>query len=353
MPLVAHANLPIFDRLKKDGYDILDRDRAAKQDIRELHIGLLNMMPDSALKATERQFFRLLTSSNKIAQFYIHPFTLPSIERHGEYKAYVDEYYETFDDIKNNGLDALIITGANPSQPNLYEEKYWQEMIEVFQWAQKTVPSTLCSCLASHSAFKLFHNIDRKPLEQKLWGVYSHRIVHEHPLVANINSRFDVPHSRYNQVSCEQLEQAGLKVLVRSNQAGVHIATSTDLFRVIYFQGHPEYNLNSLLKEYKREITRFYADQRVDYPPVPENYFNPEALGLLKQHQQNVEHAKQQSLPMPELDEAAIEAHIDCTWWDTAKAIFNNWLGLVYQTTHVDPHKLFMDGIDPNNPLNL
>ena len=95
MPLVSHNELPTFERLRAEGIRVLPPGRAAKQDIRELHVGLLNMMPDAALAATERQFFRLIGESNPIAQFYVHPFTLPEIKRDSDARAYVERYYES------------------------------------------------------------------------------------------------------------------------------------------------------------------------------------------------------------------------------------------------------------------
>ena len=110
MPLVAHNTLPTFDRLRRDGITVLSTERAAKQEIRELHVGLLNMMPDAALEATERQFYRLVGESNPIAQFYMHPFTLPTLPRGEAAQAHIAQYYERFEDIRAAGLDALIIT---------------------------------------------------------------------------------------------------------------------------------------------------------------------------------------------------------------------------------------------------
>src|SRR3972149_2020596 len=111
MPLVANTGLPSFARLREEGELVLERDQAIHQDIRELHIGLLNMMPDSALGATERQFFRLVGESNQIAQFYVHPFSLKELVRTPEGQAHIDKYYKSFEQIKAEGLDALIITG--------------------------------------------------------------------------------------------------------------------------------------------------------------------------------------------------------------------------------------------------
>ena len=135
MPLVAYKQLPTFQRLQAEGRTVLPPERAQHQDIRELHIGLLNMMPDAALEATERQFFRLVGESNQIAQLYIHPFSLPELERSDETKAYIKEYYEPFEKLQDDGLDALIVTGANVSQPDLEKEEFWEPLQNVMTWA--------------------------------------------------------------------------------------------------------------------------------------------------------------------------------------------------------------------------
>ena len=353
MPLIANTTLPSFQRLKDNGYTVLSSDRAQHQDIRELHIGLLNMMPDGALQATERQFLRLITSCNTIAQFYVHLFSLPSIERGHDAKAHIEKYYESFQDIKQEGLDVLIITGANPAKPNLYEENFWDEMIEVFEWAQENVASTLCSCLASHASFKIYYDIDRRRLDKKCWGVYSHRVIKDHPLVNNVNTRFDVPHSRNNQVDASCLEAVGMHVLVSSDDVDFHLATSKDGFRTIFLQGHPEYGRNSILKEYKREIVRYFSGERSDYPVEPEHYFTVQGLEKTAQHKKRVISARNNRESLPEFPEKELIAFVDNTWWDTGKAIFNNWLGLVYQLINVDRKKVFMDGVDPENPLKL
>ena len=110
MPLVAHNDLPTFKALSNDGHTVLSLDRAKHQDIRELHIGFLNMMPDAALQATERQFIHLVGSSNPIAQFFVYPFSLPELNRGELAEAHVREHYFKFEDLAEQGLDALIIT---------------------------------------------------------------------------------------------------------------------------------------------------------------------------------------------------------------------------------------------------
>jgi len=201
-----------FERLRQEGQTILDPDRAMHQYIRELHIGLLNMMPDAAIAATERQFFRLVGESNPIAQFYVHPFTLKELPRSPKARAHIDAYYEPFEKLREEGLDALIITGANVGHPDLAQEPFWEPLIEVIDWALENVTSVLCSCLATHAVMQFHHGQKRRPLPAKRWGVFPHRVMKpKHPLVNDVNTLFDVPHSRFNDISRAQFEAAGLR----------------------------------------------------------------------------------------------------------------------------------------------
>jgi homoserine O-succinyltransferase len=354
VPLVASSDLPAFERLKQEGENVVPRDVALKQDIRELHVGLLNMMPDAALTATERQFFRLVGESNAIAQFYMHPFTLPELGRGPEAQAHVSRYYETFERIQEQGLDALIVTGANVTQPDLALEPFWKPLARVIDWAYENVTSTLCSCLATHAVLQFRYGQKRRHQGFKRWGVYRHRVVdRKHPLVADVNTSFDVPHSRFNDISRAQFEAAKLRVLVESDVAGVHLATSEDGFRLVFFQGHPEYDTVSLLKEYKREVALFAAGQRPDYPPLPENYFTLQSQAILEEHRERVLAAKARGRPVPELPESHVVARLDNTWHDTAEAVVDNWIGKVYQLTSIDRKQPFQKGVDPADPLGL
>ena len=354
MPIVAHTDLPTFEHLRREGQTILAPDRALQQDIRELHIGLLNMMPDAALGATERQFMRLINESNQIAQFYVHPFTLAELERSPAARAHIDRYYEGFDRIRAGGLDALIITGANVTGPNLEDQPFWGPLIEVIDWAFENVTSTLCSCLATHAVLQFRYGQRRHALPAKRWGVYPHRVVDKrHPLVNDVNTLFDVPHSRFNEVSREQFDAAGLHVLAESAEAGVHLAVSEDGFRIVFFQGHPEYDTISLLKEYKREVTRFAAGERGDYPPFPDHYIKVSEQAILNEHRWRLEQAMETGAALPEFPEALVSRRIDNTWHDTAEGIVGNWIGLVYQVTHQDRKLPFMEGVNPDNPLNI
>jgi homoserine O-succinyltransferase len=354
MPLVAHNELPAFAKLASEGVKVLKPDVAFHQDIRELHIGLLNMMPDAALDATERQFFRLVGQSNPIAQFYMHPFTLDDLPRSEAAQTYIDEHYETFDQIRGQGLDALIITGANVTQPNLSAEVFWDSLIAVADWAHENVTSTLCSCLATHAVLEFRYGQKREQQPQKKWGVFDHRVVQAmHPLVTDINTRFNVPHSRWNSVYALQFDEAGLRTLVIGDDGCVHLATSKDGFRTVFFQGHPEYDTVSLLKEYKREVARYINHETDLFAPLPEHYLGQFEAAILREYQYRVESARENGEEPPKFPEALILEKIDNTWHDSACSVVGNWMGLIYQITHKDRKIPFMEGVDEDNPLNL
>ncbi|PWQ97426.1 homoserine O-succinyltransferase MetA [Leucothrix arctica] len=352
MPLVAHNELPAFKDLHEEGQIVLSQERAKKQDIRALHVGLLNMMPDAALVSTERQFFRLIGASNPIAQFRVHPFALAEQKRGESAQKHIDSYYETFDEIKVAGLDALIITGANVTHSSLSEEAFWEPLLEVSKWAHENVTSTLCSCLATHAILEARHGLARHNMGYKRWGVYPHKVVDKtHPLVSDINTRFDVPHSRYNNISKERFEEAGLKVLVSDDEGSVHLAVSADGIRTVYFQGHPEYDTISLLKEYKREVIRFQHGLRKDYPPFPANYFSITSCAVFDEYEERLRQSMSANMSAPVFPELIVSPYIDNTWHDSGLAVIGNWMGLVYQITNSDLKLPFMSGVDPDAPL--
>ena len=280
MPLIQNSDLPTFARLQAEGQEVLSLDRARHQDIRELHIGILNIMPDAALEATERQFMRLVGSCNRIAQFHIHLFSIPEMPRGAVAKARIDRYYECFSDLQHEGLDALILSGANPVQARIEEEPFWQPLLEVVDWAREHTCSVMCSCLATHAVVQHLWGIHRYALADKRWGVYSNRIRHPHPLVANINTRFDAPHSHVYEVNKEQLAEKGLITLASSEEADMHLAVSPDGLRFVFFQGHPEYDAVSLLKEYKREVIRYIEGVRNQYPRFPNTTSPPKLVAF-------------------------------------------------------------------------
>ena len=354
MPIVAHSPLPTFEDLRSAGEPVLAVGEALAQDIRELHIGLLNMMPDAALRVTEQQFMRLVGASNAIVQLYVHPFTVPGLARDAETQAYIDDFYTPFEQLREEGLDALIVTGANVTNPDLADEPFWRPLEEVMTWADEHVTSTLCSCLSTHALAQQRYGVRRRPLLNKRWGVYPHRLLDpSHPLLRGTNTRFDVPHSRYNEISARELRDAGVQVLIESLEGDFHLGTSPDGLRSVYLQGHPEYDTVSLLKEYKREVGRYLLGEITAAPPVPERYFDDQAARVAHDHLEQALLARDSGRPIPEFPEERLARDLHNTWTDTGKAVFNNWLGLVYRLTHVERGVPFQDGIDPDDPLAL
>lgn len=349
MPIVKRSDLPTYDRLIKEGRPVLPTDRALTQEIRELHIGFLNIMPDAALEATERQWFRLIGESNRVAQIYIHPFTLPVFERGKEAQDHISRHYDTFAKLQDEGLDALIVTGANEeTNPHVSEIETWGPLKEVLEWAYDNVTSTICSCLASHALMTYNHGQKPSWRDTKRWGVFPHR-VHDrsHKLVRGMNTKFDIPHSRFSEITRQQFDDAGMITIVESKEAGVHMAVSKDGFRQICLQGHPEYDTMSLLKEYKRDVGWYQEGMVEEYSPFPTNYFGPKAQAILNEIKERI--LKGEKVEFPEKE---IEKLLENTWADSARSMISSWIGHVYQTTNMNRQKQFMDGVDPNNPLN-
>ena len=339
MPLVAHTELPAFDRLRAESLPVLDLAEANRPEVGSLHIGILNLMPDAALQATERQFLRLLTAGRKHAYVYAHLFTVEGSGRQDAVREHLDNYYTSFSQLKQRGLDALVITGANPASPTLHTEWFWEGLTEVMDWANDHVTSTVCSCLATHAMVQHYHDTERAKLPHKRWGVYPHRLVDPgHPLLNGVDAHFDAPHSHVYEVTEAQLTAAGVRLLAVSEEAGVHLAVSADGLRFVYFQGHPEYDSNSLLKEYKRELNRFATGVREDYPPFPEHYFSPAALQQLTTYASEMRATTDREALLAKFPEAELSANLDNTWTGTGRAMFGNWLDLVHkQNRSVSP----------------
>ncbi len=353
MPIVAHSSLPAFAALAAEGEDVLTVEQARRADIRELHVGLLNMMPDAALSVTEQQFTRMVGSANRIVQIFVHVFTVPGLDRSPAMQAHIDAHYERFEDLREEGLDALIVTGANvASHPDLADEAFYAPLLEVMDWADEHVTSVMCSCLATHALIQHRYGVHRRRLLNKRWGVFEHRhAAPDHPLLRGTNTRFDVPHSRWNEITSAQLERAGVEVLIESTEGDFHLGVSPDGIRTVFLQGHPEYDAVSLLKEYKREVTRYLDGELAAIPPLPSNYLSPAAAGRAHQYIDDALAARDAGRPLPSFPEAELAAGLDDTWADTAKAVFANWLGLVYRLTDLERGVPFTPDIDPDDPL--
>lgn len=352
MPLIAHSALPAFARLRSEGREILSPARARPQDFRELHIGFLNMMPDAALEATERQFLRLVGAGNVAANIYVYPFTFAEIPRGPAARAHIKKHYRALSELQAAGLDALILSGANPARDTLAAEPFWRPLTRLVSWARDNVCSVMCSCLAMHAVVKQLWNIDRRRRAQKCWGVFSHRVTAaRHPLVAGLPAEFDAPHSHLFGVSAAQFRRAGLRVLAENARGEVHVGASPDGFRFVLLQGHPEYDAISLLKEYRREVARYLTGARADYPPPPHNYLHGAAAACARRYQRQAQ--ADGAADLPEFPEAELAQAVAETWRAAGQAMAHNWLGLLCQIAHPRRGTVFRAGVDAADPLRL
>lgn len=326
MPLVAHSSLPAFDSLRREGLAVVaagDTDRG----LRDLRIGLLNLMPDAALQATERQFMRLVGAYGDVANLYVFPFAVRADYRAEIALAHIESHYSTFDALRDEELDALIITGANPAAPDITTEAFWSPMIDVIEWGRTNVQSVLCSCLATHAVLHHYHDTPRTELPQRQWGVYPHEILApDHPLMAGVDAPVSAPHSHRYAVSRAEMEQAGLAVLAASEEAGVHLAVDDGDCNFVCFQGHPEYDAISLLKEYRREVQRFLTGSRQTYPPFPEHYLDADARHLLDSYQRRVTESDFEQETIPPFPEAELAGGCRNTWVEAGMRMYRNWL---------------------------
>lgn len=310
MPIiVSHSEqLPAFRRLEQDRVPIIRRSRAEQQDIRPLNVGLLNLMPTAAKEATEIQYFRLLANT----PLQINPY-LVYFDKHKSQSSadHLDRFYRRLSEIKDIGLDGLIITGANLEHYAFEDVYYWDEFKDLILWADAHVTSTIYGCWASHAGLYVHYGVERVTLGTKRLGIYSHRVHREHGsiLTQNMDDVVDIPYSRWTGIPSATVASIDdLQILVESENAGIHLISSRDGRRV-FVQGHPEYERDTLKKEYERDLKA-----GVDIH-MPENYF-------------------------PENNP---EREPRCTWIANAQVFYTNWINYIYQNTHYDPLKPLME----------
>lgn len=324
MALVQHNNLPLYDRLASEGISVLQAEQCDVS-LPVLKIGFFNMMPDAALTATERQFFRLLGSHDNI-HCAVYPFRCDELERSPHAQVYLQQHYQPLSEIKHAELDALVVTGANITQSKLDQECFWDQLKTILLWSKSHLKSTLCSCLATHAAMQVYYDVQRRHMGDKCWGVFEHHLtLSDHALLAGVEQSLFMIHSRYNDVSAQDFLTHGIQPLVCSEQAGVQLAAEQDL-SVVYFQGHPEYDDISLLKEYKREIIRFLNNERGDYPPLPSHYFDSEATSVALSFQELIESRGRDIKSLEDFPESLLAAGIENRWQSNAQTLFSNWL---------------------------
>ena len=242
----------------------MDENRAISQNIRPLEIIVLNLMPIK--QDTELQLLRGL--SNTPLQIDVTFLQMSSHVSKNTSASHIKKFYQTFEEIKSNNYDGMIITGAPVEKLEFEEVNYWDELITVMEWSKKHVTSTIHICWGAQAGLYYHYGIKKELLPKKLSGVYKHRVMNrKEPLVRGFDDVFMAPHSRYTQASRQQiLDNPRLKVLADSDEAGIYIVLG-DGGKEIFVMGHPEYDRLTLDQEYKRDI-----DKGIE-PDLPVNYY--------------------------------------------------------------------------------
>jgi homoserine O-succinyltransferase len=291
-----------------------------------IEIGLINNMPDSALEATERQFIEVLSAAAGNQVVRLHLFSLPQVSRSKAAQAHLRTAYAPIGELGKAPLDALIVTGAEPRAPSLDHEPYWESLSEVVDWAEHNTTSTIWSCLAAHAAVLHLDGVQRHELEEKRFGVFKCGSVSADPILSGAPTPLFVPHARCNELRESELVSHGYRILTRSPEAGVDTFVKQWRSLFIFFQGHPEYDLDSLSREYRRDIGRFLRGESQSCPPMPQGYFDHRSELALRAFD-----ARARMDPRPDLlasfpDDLRLRSTVIDGWRAPAISMFRNWL---------------------------
>lgn len=300
MPLNIPDKLPAIELLREENIFVMDQSQAAHQDIRPLKIIILNLMP---LKiSTETDLLRLL--SNSPLQIEIDFLKIKGHTPKNTPSDHMKEFYRTFDELKTQKYDGMIITGAPVEQLPFEEVTYWDEMKQILDWSERNVTSTLFICWAAQAGLFHYYGVPKYPLEKKMFGVFPHKLTHSKlPIFRGFDDLFYVPHSRHTEIREADLNKVKeLEVIATSDEAGVTIVKAKN-GRQLFITGHSEYSRHTLDGEYKRDTAK---NLPID---LPINYY-----------------------PNDDAKEKPV-----MRWKSTANLLFSNWLNYyVYQQTPYD-----------------
>jgi homoserine O-succinyltransferase len=290
-------------------------------------VAFINNMPDPALADTESQFFELLDLASGDIPVYLRLYSLIGVPRTERGERHVSSFYYPFEDLWQNRFDAVIVTGTEPHHADLREEPYWNALTEVLDWAEQNTKSTILSCLAAHAGVLHRDGVQRHPLPEKKYGVFEATSTCDHPLVNKAVGRICFPHSRWNEVRENELRASGYLVLAKSEGAGVDLFVKKGKSLFVHFQGHPEYDAQTLLKEYRRDVKRFIRGERSTYPSMPYGYFDETSVRLLNEVRETVL-LKRHDETMGSLLESIAQG-LRRHWQSSATAMYRNWLGYI------------------------
>jgi homoserine O-succinyltransferase len=289
-----------------------------------LRIAVVNNMPDAALRTTERQWRELMaTAGGNDYKAELHFYSLKEVPRSYTGRMHVTDNYTDIAELWD-GVDGLIVTGTEPIAPNLPDEPYWPALSRLIDWAKDNTISTIFSCLGAHAAVKHLSDIDRRPLGEKLSGIFDCARIGAPPLLDDAPASWREPHSRHNELPEEKLVEAGYRILAHSDEAGAALFAKDYGSLFVFLQGHIEYDGGALLREYRRDIKRFLGGESERYPAMPRNYFGEEVAAILAEFRQNAMEA--QGIDLIENFPADAAKSRDFPWRDAAIRIIANWL---------------------------
>jgi homoserine O-succinyltransferase len=319
-------------RKPANGYHAMADGPAAVRDIplarsrpAPIEIGLVNNMPDGALLATERQFQGLLQAVSGDFDVSLHLFSLAGVPRGEAATSAMNGRYAKVSSLEGLKLDALIVTGNEPRAADLREEPYWPEMSWLIDWAEANTLTTLWSCLAAHAAVLHLDGIKRQPLVRKCSGVFACEQVADDPMMAGIPAMIRMPHSRKNTLAVSDLVAGGYHLLTQSRDVGADLFIRRGRSQFIFFQGHPEYDADGLLKEYCRDFGRHMRGEAQEAPLPPSGYFDTVTENAFLA-------LAQEARRRPSLDliarcgEIASDFHPPLPWRPHAEGLYRNWL---------------------------
>ncbi|VDC32049.1 homoserine O-acetyltransferase MetA [Pseudogemmobacter humi] len=302
MPITLPENLPAYDVLRNEGVMVMSPERAARQDIRPLKIGLLNLMPKKI--QTETQFARLIGATP--LQIDLHLIRMTEHQTKNTATEHMETFYRPFQAVKQEKFDGLIITGAPIEHLPFDEVTYWSELREVFDWTQSHVHSTFGVCWGGMAMINHFHNVQKHILPQKAFGCFLHENVA--PTSCYLRGFSDdcfIPVSRWTEMRAAEIRAAGLKILLDSPEVGPCLVEDEGR-RALYIFNHFEYDNDTLKQEYDRDTANGTPIN------VPRHYY-------------------------PEDDPSRPPRN---RWRSHAHLLYGNWINEIYQSTPFDPAEI-------------
>jgi homoserine O-succinyltransferase/O-acetyltransferase len=293
-----------------------------------LEIALVNNMPDQALEATRRQFTGFLDLGAEGIAYRLRCYALPGVPRSETGRRSLAQSHDDIEALYIRGADAVIVTGAEPRAESLDQEPYWDDFARLVDWARAHTIGALWSCLAAHGAVRALDGIKRQRLSEKLSGVFDCEIASPDWANQGAPRTIIVPHSRYNGVLPQDLESCGYNISSRSEAVGVDSFWRREPSLFLFAQGHPEYDADTLAREFRRDALRFLGGERSDFPAPPKNYFSAQTEARLDELRKGA-HLGARSSAAARLNDVLEQETLTQRWQRDSARLYKNWLAVV------------------------